>query len=80
MHSGTKNLKQNFQFGSSTGTGGASLKLQRGRWMLMFSNKSKAGLLTWNQVRTNLDNRQKPQTQGIQNLCYQEEVNNAAGY
>lgn len=82
MHSGTKTLKQNFPFGNRTGTGGANLKLQRGRWLLMSSDKLKPGVLTRKQVRTTLDNWKKPQTlaQGIKNPCYPEEMKGAAGY
>lgn len=37
MHSETKKIKQSFQFGSSTATGGENLTLQRGIWLLMSS-------------------------------------------
>lgn len=37
MHSETKKIKQSFQFGSRTATGGEILKLQRGRCLLMSS-------------------------------------------
>lgn len=82
MHSGTKYFKQSFPFGSSTGRGGANLKLQRGRSLLMSSDKLKAGVLTRKQVRTTLDNWKKPQTlaRGIKKPIYQEEIKGAAGY
>lgn len=37
MHLETKKLKQSFELGSSAGTGGVNSKLQRGRWLPMFS-------------------------------------------